>query len=205
MTDIITRAMRRVRPGITCAAADGPQEALRAAVALAAGQPVLFLYEKLAMANAALDAIGAWRAPADGKPGPESPVLSAAAAELSIPAPAGPEIRCSPASTVAGNPPSPAIGRAAAQGRPPTAPGPGRAGAAAAARVTPTATAGSGLTFSAALAVSALAAEAEQLVPSLTAAAERVASSAMLADTVTTVASPMRRAGRPTAWHRGPW
>ncbi|HEV2243444.1 MAG TPA: cyanophycin synthetase, partial [Streptosporangiaceae bacterium] len=137
MTDIITRAMRRVRPDITCAAASGPQEALRAAVTLADGQPVLFLYEKLAMAHAALDAIGARLSPGDGRPGPESPVLSAAAAEVSIRSPAGPEIPDSPASTIAASPPSPPTGAAAVQAPAPTAPGPGRAGAAAPARGTP--------------------------------------------------------------------
>jgi cyanophycin synthetase len=59
MTELITAAMRGVRPDIQCATADGPQTALRAAVALAAGDPVLFLYEKLAAARDALGAIGA--------------------------------------------------------------------------------------------------------------------------------------------------
>jgi hypothetical protein len=86
MTNIITTAMRRARPDISCAAADGPREALRAAVADAAGQPVLFLYEKLTLAREALDAIGArpWpAAPADslaspdGPDGPGRPVVSA--------------------------------------------------------------------------------------------------------------------------------
>src|SRR5215472_170893 len=90
MTDIITRAMRRVRPDIICAAAGGPQEALRAAVAMANGQPVLFVYEKLAMAHAALDAIGARPSPADGQAGPEIPAGSAMTGD--IPArPAAPE------------------------------------------------------------------------------------------------------------------
>jgi cyanophycin synthetase len=59
MTELIISAMRRVRPRISCIAANGPRPALRAAVAMAAGHPVLFLYEKLAMARDALDAIGA--------------------------------------------------------------------------------------------------------------------------------------------------
>jgi cyanophycin synthetase len=205
MTDIITRAMRQVRPDITCAAAGGPQEALRAAVAMADGQPVLFLYEKLATARAALDAIGARPSPADGGPGPESRVLSAAAAEVSIRSPASPGMPAGPASTVAANPQSLSIGAAAVQGPAPTAPGPGLAGAAAAALVSATAIAGSGLIIPAALAMSALAAEAEQLVPPLTAAAERVASPATLADTVPAGASALRRAGRPSGWHRGHW
>jgi cyanophycin synthetase len=206
MTDIITRAMRRVRPDITCAAAGGPQEALRAAVALADGQPVLFLYEKLAMARAALDAIGARLSPGDGQPGPRSPVLSAAAAEVSIRSPAGPGIPESPASAVAASPPSPPpVGAVppAVQGPARTAPGPGRA--AAPARGTATAAARSGVTIPAPLAMSALAAEAEQVVPPLTAAAERVASPAMLADTSTTGAGPLRQPGRPAQWHPGRW
>jgi cyanophycin synthetase len=59
MTALITAAMRRARPGITVAGADGPRSALSTAVAMAAGSPVLFLYEKLATARDALDALGA--------------------------------------------------------------------------------------------------------------------------------------------------
>ena len=59
MIDLIIAAMRRVRPRISCIAANGPRPALQTAVAMAAGHPVLFLYEKLAMARDALDAIGA--------------------------------------------------------------------------------------------------------------------------------------------------
>ena len=59
MTSLITGAMRRARPGVTVASADGPRSALSTAVAMAAGSPVLFLYEKLAMARDALDALGA--------------------------------------------------------------------------------------------------------------------------------------------------
>jgi cyanophycin synthetase len=66
MTDLIIAAMRRVRPRIGCIAANGPRPALRTAVAMAAGGPVLFLYEKLAMARDALDAIGARPWPAGG-------------------------------------------------------------------------------------------------------------------------------------------
>jgi cyanophycin synthetase len=65
MTGLITAAMRRVRPDIRCAAADGPRSALRTAVAMAAGDPVLFLYEKLAMADDTLAALGAEPWPAD--------------------------------------------------------------------------------------------------------------------------------------------
>jgi len=65
MTDMIAAAMRRARPGISLATADGPQAALRAAVAMASGGPVLFLYEKLAMAPEALEALGGQPWPAD--------------------------------------------------------------------------------------------------------------------------------------------
>ena len=68
MTELIIAAMRRVRPRISCIAANGPRPALQAAVAMAAGGPVLFLYEKLAMAHDALDAIGARPWPAGTAP-----------------------------------------------------------------------------------------------------------------------------------------
>ncbi len=59
MRALITAAMRAIRPGVRVTAADGPAEALRAAVAQASGSSVLFLYEKLDPALAALDALGA--------------------------------------------------------------------------------------------------------------------------------------------------
>ncbi|HEX9067114.1 MAG TPA: cyanophycin synthetase [Streptosporangiaceae bacterium] len=59
MRALITAAMRAIRPGIAVSAADGPGAALRAAVSQAGGSPVLFLYEKLDPALAALDALGA--------------------------------------------------------------------------------------------------------------------------------------------------
>ena len=59
MQQLISAALRRARPGITCQFADTAEQALRTAVALAAGAPTLFLYEKLATAQAALAAIGA--------------------------------------------------------------------------------------------------------------------------------------------------
>ena len=59
MTVLVTAAMRRARPGIAVASADGPRSALSTAVAMAAGSPVLFLYEKLPMARDALGALGA--------------------------------------------------------------------------------------------------------------------------------------------------
>jgi cyanophycin synthetase len=72
MTDLVIAAMRRVRPQIRCLAANGPRPALQAAVAMAAGDPVLFLYEKLAMAQDALDAIGARPWPAHAAAGPDA-------------------------------------------------------------------------------------------------------------------------------------
>jgi len=71
MTGLITAAMRRARPDIMCAAADGPRSALRTAVTMAAGHPVLFLYEKLGAAADAINAIG-------GQPWPDAASASAA-------------------------------------------------------------------------------------------------------------------------------
>jgi cyanophycin synthetase len=80
MTGLITTAMRRARPDIRCAAADGPRSALRTAVTMAAGNPVLFLYEKLATAADAIDAIG-------GQPWPYA--AGAAAGRTARPKPPG--------------------------------------------------------------------------------------------------------------------
>ena len=55
----IAAAMRAIRPEVHVTFAAGPGEALREAVGLAAGAPVLFLYEKLHLALAALEAVGA--------------------------------------------------------------------------------------------------------------------------------------------------
>ncbi len=63
MQELIAGAMRRVRPDIACEPAAGPEQALRRAVALADGGPVLFLYEKLAAARAAVESIGAESVP----------------------------------------------------------------------------------------------------------------------------------------------
>jgi cyanophycin synthetase len=73
MQELIAAAMRRVRPDITCEPAAGPEQALRRAVALAGGGPVLFLYEKLAAARAALAAI---EATPDGAPARRSGTCS---------------------------------------------------------------------------------------------------------------------------------
>jgi cyanophycin synthetase len=75
MQALISAALRRARPGITCQLADGPEQALRTAVALADGAPTLFLFEKLAAAQAALAAIGA-------TPWPDAAARPAAAAQL---------------------------------------------------------------------------------------------------------------------------
>ena len=65
MRELIASAMRKARPDIHIAHAEGPQHALRAAVELAAGGPVLLVYEKLALALFALDALGATPWPED--------------------------------------------------------------------------------------------------------------------------------------------
>lgn len=59
MRSMIVSALRQARPGVEIRHADGPDEALREAMALAAGGPVLFLYEKLDSARSALDLVGA--------------------------------------------------------------------------------------------------------------------------------------------------
>ncbi|MGD0374912.1 MAG: cyanophycin synthetase [Streptosporangiaceae bacterium] len=100
MTDLITAALRRARPDIHCVAADGPEAALRAAVRMACGHPVLFLHETFGMARKALAAVGAepWPAglltvgdPAEtGTPGAAdlaSPADLADAADLTATAP----------------------------------------------------------------------------------------------------------------------
>jgi cyanophycin synthetase len=73
MQELISAAMRRVRPDIVCSAAAGPEQALRDAVALADGAPVLFTYEKLAAARDAVDAIGATPWPEAGGSGGGGP------------------------------------------------------------------------------------------------------------------------------------
>jgi cyanophycin synthetase len=59
MTALIGTALRTTRPAIRCEDAENPADALRAALALAGGGPVLFVYEKLEMALDALVAVGA--------------------------------------------------------------------------------------------------------------------------------------------------
>ena len=59
MRELIAKAMRKARPTMTIKHAHGPADALREAVRITDGGPVLFVYEKHAAAQAALDAIGA--------------------------------------------------------------------------------------------------------------------------------------------------
>jgi cyanophycin synthetase len=86
MRELIAGAMRKVRPGIHVTFADGPAGALRSAVSLAAGGPVLFLYEKLDPARAALDALGATPWPEEDLMGrlDSGPPLDDLATELEI-------------------------------------------------------------------------------------------------------------------------
>jgi cyanophycin synthetase len=59
MITLIDAALRAAQPGITIQHAENPADALRAALRLAGGGPVLFVYEKLALARDALAAVGA--------------------------------------------------------------------------------------------------------------------------------------------------
>lgn len=73
MLALIEQALRAAQPGITVQHAENPADALRAALRLAGGGPVLFLYEKLAFARDALTAVGAqpWPEAGAGAPAPE--------------------------------------------------------------------------------------------------------------------------------------
>jgi cyanophycin synthetase len=59
MLTFIESALSAARPGIVCRTAENPADALRAALELAGDAPVLFIYEKLALALDALAAVGA--------------------------------------------------------------------------------------------------------------------------------------------------
>ncbi len=59
MIALIETALRAAQPDITVQHAENPADALRAALRQAGGRPVLFLYEKLALARDALAAVGA--------------------------------------------------------------------------------------------------------------------------------------------------
>jgi cyanophycin synthetase len=87
MQQLISAALRRARPGITCELADSAEQALRTAVTLAAGAPTLFLYEKLATAQAALAAIGAAAWPDAASPAPAGTPLP----EITAPGVTAPE------------------------------------------------------------------------------------------------------------------
>jgi cyanophycin synthetase len=90
MISLIDGVLRAAQPDITIQHAENPADALRAALRLAGGRPVLFLYEKLALARDALAAVGAepWpeaeaspRAPAPpGSADPEAAGAAVAAA-----------------------------------------------------------------------------------------------------------------------------
>jgi cyanophycin synthetase len=88
MQHLISAALRRARPGIRCELADSAEQALRTAVTIAAGVPTLFLYEKLATAQAALAAIGATAWPdagADGAPRAETPLAEITLPDIALP------------------------------------------------------------------------------------------------------------------------
>jgi len=74
MRELIAGAMRKIRPEVHVTFADGPAGALRTAVEMAAGGPVLFLYEKLDPALAALEAL-------DATPWPEEDLMGDLAGE----------------------------------------------------------------------------------------------------------------------------
>jgi cyanophycin synthetase len=83
MRELIAAGLRQARPDTQIARADGPHEALRLAVDLAAGGPVLFLYDKLDEAMPALAALGATPWPEEdlmGLLGAAEPVEAAAIA-----------------------------------------------------------------------------------------------------------------------------
>ncbi len=65
MLALIGATLQAARPGITCRPAENPADALRTALELAGGGPVLFVYEKLALAMDALAAVGAEPWPAE--------------------------------------------------------------------------------------------------------------------------------------------
>jgi cyanophycin synthetase len=78
MAALIATALRQARPGIRCEQAENPSEALRTALAMAAGAPVLFLYEKLAIARDALAAVGAQPWPEASRPARTDSVVAEA-------------------------------------------------------------------------------------------------------------------------------
>jgi cyanophycin synthetase len=78
MTALIGTALRQARPAIRCEEAENPADALRAALALADGAPVLFVYEKLKLAHDALAAVGAEPWPEASRPARTDSVVAEA-------------------------------------------------------------------------------------------------------------------------------
>jgi cyanophycin synthetase len=68
MLALIGSAVAAARPGIVSRTAENPADALRAALELANGAPVLFVYEKLGLAMDALAAVGAEPWPEERRP-----------------------------------------------------------------------------------------------------------------------------------------
>jgi cyanophycin synthetase len=108
MQELIEAAMRRVRPDIICARASGPQQALRHALALADGAPILFLYEKFAAARAAVASIGA-------EPWPGKPAQGSAVSQTPLPWPGQPAQGSAVSQTPLPWPGQPAQGSAVSQ------------------------------------------------------------------------------------------
>jgi len=86
MQELLGSALRSARPGIRCSVAENPVDALRAAVELAAGGPVLFVYEKLSLALDALTAVGAapWPEADHAVPGAAAAAEAAAADAVAV-------------------------------------------------------------------------------------------------------------------------
>jgi cyanophycin synthetase len=102
MLALVGSALRDARPGIDCREAENPADALRAALAVANGAPVLFVYEKLALAHDALFAVGAQPWPEASRPATAESVVAAAETmtkEIASALGAGPATQ--PASTAA--------------------------------------------------------------------------------------------------------
>jgi cyanophycin synthetase len=59
LRELVAQAMRKARPTMTVRHAHGPTDALRQALKINSAGPVLFIYEKYAAAQAALEAVGA--------------------------------------------------------------------------------------------------------------------------------------------------
>ena len=78
MLTLLGDALCRARPGIECQEAENPADALRAALAMAGGAPVLLVYEKLALAHDALLAVGAQPWPEASRTGSAESVVATA-------------------------------------------------------------------------------------------------------------------------------